>query len=413
MHTQDVGPIARAIRREALAPHAFLSVVNERARQESPSSHPAPPGSKKARQGSRRCPRTSGAVTLGAVIVLKSFTPLLALVIALVALCPPTASAQRTHTVRSGQSLARIAQRYDVRVGDLAAANGLALGAQVRPGQELRVPEPGVTYVRAGQTLSEVAHDAGCSIAEIVRLNRLRDGQSLRVGQRVVLPGFVAHADAEVAASRWGRARTPGVATLYRTATRARSRVRLVDERGRASKAAIRRFAQVMRPRGATRRDRYPNPPARLLELLARISDHFGGRVLHVVSGFRAAGGYTRESSQHVAGHALDIHVAGVPNTALRDYLRTFDHVGVGFYPRSSFVHFDVRDRSTYWVDWSRPGEAPRYQRRGESPPEDANTDEREHVGEGGDDVPDGEAGESQVAAEVGPADEGSGAEPD
>ena len=40
-------------------------------------------------------------------------------------------------------------------------------------------------------------------------------------------------------------------------------------------------------------------------------------------------------------------------------------------------------------MDWSRPGEAPHYQRRGESPPTDATEEEREDTPEGGDDVED------------------------
>jgi hypothetical protein len=136
-----------------------------------------------------------------------------------------------------------------------------------------------------------------------------------------------------------------------------------------------------------------------LIELLAHVSDHFGGRTIHLISGFRSPGGYTRETSRHVSGHAVDIRVEGVPNSVLRDYVRTFGRVGVGFYPRSRFVHLDVRDRDAYWVDWSRPGEAPRYQRRGEPPPPDATPEERARVGEGGDDPPDGDA-ESAVAAD-------------
>lgn len=333
--------------------------------------------------------------------VTSTCAPLAALALAIALLSAPAlASAQRTHTVRPGQSLARIARRYEVRVADLAAANELSLDAQVRPGQELRLPEAGVTYVRAGQTLSEIARDAGCRIADLVRLNRLREGQALRVGQRIVLPGHVAQAEVERAASRWGRPRTPGVATIYRTATRVRTRLRLIDSRGRATTAAATRLQAIMRPRSSSARARHPRPPRRLIEHLARISDHFGGRTIHVVSGFRSAGGYTRETSQHVAGHALDIRIPGVPNTVLRDYLRTFDQVGVGYYPRSTFVHFDVRDRSAYWVDWARPGEGPRYQRRGEAPPGDATADERSQVGAGGDDV--GEGGEGAAARDEG-----------
>jgi len=32
----------------------------------------------------------------------------------------------------------------------------------------------------------------------------------------------------------------------------------------------------------------------------------------------------------------------------------------VGYYPNSSFVHLDVRDTNSYWVDYAGPGEAPR-----------------------------------------------------
>jgi uncharacterized protein YcbK (DUF882 family) len=316
------------------------------------------------------------------------------------------ASAQGSHVVREGQSLARIARRYHVSVQDLAAANGLAHDAHVHVGQELRIPESGVAYVRAGQTLSEIAHDAHCTVAEIVRLNRLHDGASLHVGQRLVLPGYEApRGGAHGAAPRWGRPRTAGVATFYRIATRTRSRVRLMDSRGRAPRSAMRQLGLLMRPRGARPRETFPNPPARLIELLARMSDHFGGHVVQIVSGYRHAGGYTRDSSQHTHGHAIDIRVEGVPNTELRDYLRTFDRVGVGYYPRSTFVHFDVRDRSAYWVDWSRAGEAPRYQRRGEPAPDDATSEEREDTPEGGDDVAD-EGGEGAVEAEEGALDD-------
>lgn len=55
----------------------------------------------------------------------------------------------------------------------------------------------------------------------------------------------------------------------------------------------------------------------------------------------------------------------GVPNAALRDFLRTFDDVGVGFYPNSTFVHLDARDYDAYWVDYAGPGEPPRYSANG------------------------------------------------
>ena len=65
----------------------------------------------------------------------------------------------------------------------------------------------------------------------------------------------------------------------------------------------------------------------------------------------------------------MDFRVQGVSNRAVRDYCRTFVATGCGYYPRSVFVHMDTRDESAQWVDWSRPGERPRYGSEGHPPP--------------------------------------------
>ncbi len=322
------------------------------------------------------------------------------------ALGASVASAQAEHTVREGQSLARIARRHHVDVASLAAANGLSRDSQVRPGQVLRVPEAGTHYVGRGDTLGSIARQHGCSVADITRLNRLGRDARVRLGQRLVLPGFAPERERGRAAPRgWGEPRSPGVATIYRSALGRRFRIRLVDERGRVRRTARLRLGELMMARGRGRRHSGPNPPPRLIEILARTSDHFGGRTITLVSGYREAGGYTRESSRHTRGHAIDVRIQGVPNEELRDYLRaTFRNVGVGYYPRSSFVHLDVRERGAYWVDWSRSGERPQYQRRGASPPEDATADEVRRTGMGGDDV-----GEDEGAV----AEEDDGTNPD
>lgn len=276
---------------------------------------------------------------------------------------PSHARADREHLVREGQTLSEIARRYGVSVSALMAANRLGASSTLRAGQTLRVPERGVAYVREGQTLSHIARANGVSVQELARLNRIRPDGTVRVGQRLVLPGFEAAQEAEQAERRWGAPRHPGIATFIRVATREQIRLRLVDDGGRVRNAARRRLARVLRHRG-TDGERLPHP--RLLQLLARVSDHFGGRTIYVVSGYRPARGFTREASRHVHGHAVDFRIQGVPNTVLRDYCRTLGNVGVGYYPNSTFVHLDVRDEPGYWVDLSRPGEAPQYRRRGE-----------------------------------------------
>jgi hypothetical protein len=98
-----------------------------------------------------------------------------------------------------------------------------------------------------------------------------------------------------------------------------------------------------------------------LLALLAEVSQHYKGKTIQVMSGYRVAGGFTSRESRHTKGAAMDIRLDGVGNRQLCDYLRHFRNVGVGFYPHSSFVHFDVRDKNAYWIDLSGAGRKPSY----------------------------------------------------
>lgn len=94
----------------------------------------------------------------------------------------------------------------------------------------------------------------------------------------------------------------------------------------------------------------------RLLELVYRAALNFRAPYVHVVSGFRE----TRSSSRHAQGRAMDIVLPGVSNGRLARFFRKQGFVGVGIYPRSGFVHVDVRSSSYYWKDFSLPGAAQR-----------------------------------------------------
>jgi hypothetical protein len=97
----------------------------------------------------------------------------------------------------------------------------------------------------------------------------------------------------------------------------------------------------------------------KLIAMIALASDEFGGRAIRIVSGYREHS-YAPDS-KHKSGQALDFSIPGVPNDALRDYLRTLGDVGIGYYPNSTHVHLDVREKTTYWIDYSFPGERPHY----------------------------------------------------
>lgn len=296
-------------------------------------------------------------------LVLTGAPPKLWLVVSSVllglALLLPVASAQRQHRVRAGQTLAAIARRHHVSLSNLAGANRLRTTARLQVGQVLVVPEEGVAYVAVGQTLSQVARENNVTSEQLARANRIEVDTMLQPGQRLVLPG---HENTAAARQQYGRPRNPGVVTFFRFSSRETLRIRVLDSRGRPRRAARTQLSRLMRERGS---DATHEVDERLMRLLVQVSDHFGGRKLYIISGFRGAGGYTRESSRHTRGQALDFRMDRVSNTEVRDYCRQLPDTGVGYYPNSTFVHLDTRPSSAYWVDYSRSGEAPQYRRRG------------------------------------------------
>jgi len=127
----------------------------------------------------------------------------------------------------------------------------------------------------------------------------------------------------------------------------------------------------------------------RLLDLVYRTMRHFEASEVELISGFRDG----RTTSRHSHGRAIDFIVPGVEQAALASYLRTLGFVGVGIYPRTGFVHLDVRSESYFWVDRSRSGRRGRVRpilgnlaaqadaearARGESPDQEVAAAERE-----------------------------------
>lgn len=284
---------------------------------------------------------------------------------------PRSSKANRRYTVRSGDTLSAIAQRHRVSVANLRAFNGLSDADHLREGQRLRVPDRGGIIVGSGDTLSRIARRHRVSVAQLARANGINENDNLRVGQSLVLPGQPQAQNRERDGPRWGTPTRRGRANFVRQQTGDRARVSLVDNRGRVRRAALRRLRPLMQ---SHRNNRSREPNRRLVAMLAQVSDHFGGRTMYIISGYRPARGYTRATSRHVVGRAMDFRIQGVPNTALRDYCRTLPNAGVGFYPRSGFVHLDARSEEEYWVDYSRPGQRPDYRGRrptspNESPP--------------------------------------------
>jgi uncharacterized protein YcbK (DUF882 family) len=288
------------------------------------------------------------------------------------------------HVVGKGQTLGRIAKRYRVTVDALREANGLRPGERIHPGLSLVIPGhdgPGSgTKPRPGEPAKK-------AIAKAEHPGRRAARGREREKEKDEDPG-------EPPSFR-GRAKR-GVVRLVRGTEKLE--VQTLTRHGHLAPAALGGFSQMLRfgPTGA----RLPMDP-RMVALVAQVSDHFAGRTLHVVSGFRpyTPAQYTRHSNHNV-GRAMDFSVEGIPNTVLRDFCRTFRNAGVGYYPNSTFVHLDVRTGKAYWIDYSHPGEAPHYDSPGSQQTADESAGDvegRATPAEGGTGSPDAEPGSTKT----------------
>lgn len=204
--------------------------------------------------------------------------------------------------------------------------------------------------VKRGDSLSVIALRYGASIDAVALANGLGSDRRIRIGQSLVVPLRIRPGGGE----DWLK---------YARAPKRRGHVDLVGfkerfvgqvvEDGKLLPAAKRAISNLLGAKGTR-----PPVPDRLIRLLVRVSDTFGGRPLRVVSGYRTSSFYS--DSHHKRSEAVDFSIPGVPNAILRQYLLLLDGVGVGYYPHSSFLHLDVRDCQTQWVDYSGPYEAPR-----------------------------------------------------
>lgn len=95
-----------------------------------------------------------------------------------------------------------------------------------------------------------------------------------------------------------------------------------------------------------------------LLVRLQALADQWPDREMVIVSGHRPR---ARRTSRHRVGRALDLQIEGVHRGDVARFARTLQATGVGFYPRSTFTHVDVRDETAFWIDRSGPGQRADY----------------------------------------------------
>jgi uncharacterized protein YcbK (DUF882 family)/LysM repeat protein len=342
------------------------------------------------------------------------------------------ASSPRYHTVAAGQRLGSIAKRYSVSLEAMCTANGIERNQRLKVGEKLLVPgkddkdgtitrrqygppehkeardgaaadtllastrepsRPSTHKVYAGQRLATIAKRYQVSIEALCEANRLHRNAKLKPGQLLVIPGSlpdgglssIGDDDRHVSPAKLAK---KGFIDLSTYTTRYRGVV--FDKKGKVAPGAVESISKLFAATGSR-----PRVDARLVALLADVSENFGGRPMRVVSGWRDHSYF--EDSRHKHSQAVDFSIPGVTNTVVRDYVRRFRNCGIGYYPNSSFVHLDVRDAAAYWVDYAGPGEPPRERPRADLPERLADSEASGPIEEAGADVDDRPTGSAAV----------------
>ena len=140
----------------------------------------------------------------------------LALTPPLTVLAVSAVQAQQVVTVRSGETLSEIADRHGVSLTRLMQANGITKPDHVEIGQRLTIPGSGSTArtasssggthgtapytVKSGETLSEIADRFNTTTARLIQINRISEPDLVMSGTRLQVP-VTAQRSAPAAAS--------------------------------------------------------------------------------------------------------------------------------------------------------------------------------------------------------------------
>ncbi len=95
------------------------------------------------------------------------------------------------YTVQKGDSVAKIAAKFNVSTGTILSNNNLNSRSLIHPGQKLIIlPVSGIRYkVHKGDTLLKIAARYHSTVNKIVVFNNLKDAISIREGQIIIIPG--------------------------------------------------------------------------------------------------------------------------------------------------------------------------------------------------------------------------------
>lgn len=96
------------------------------------------------------------------------------------------------YTVQPGDVIGTIAERFGVSVETILWANDLSLRSYIRPGDVLEIlPVTGILHtVKSGETISKIARTYDADQERVISFNKLQaGGADIRIGETLVIPG--------------------------------------------------------------------------------------------------------------------------------------------------------------------------------------------------------------------------------
>jgi len=135
--------------------------------------------------------------------------------------------------------------------------------------------------------------------------------------------------------------------SLYNPHTNERVRA-CFFENGRYNANGLRQLDILMRDH---RQNKVHPMATKLVETLYEVQRGLHGKELHIISGYRTPktnamlrrrSGNVAKNSYHMRGMAVDVRVPGTPTKTVRNLAKAQRSGGVGWYPRSGFVHMDT-----------------------------------------------------------------------
>lgn len=120
---------------------------------------------------------------------------------------------------------------------------------------------------------------------------------------------------------------------------------------------ALKRLTYLLRDRRNNKQHPFD---ARLFDVLHRLQITMGSQDPYVViCGYRSAETNAKlhkknkgvaKNSLHLQGKAIDLRLENNSLKELCDAARSLKAGGVGYYPKSNFIHVDVRPKPTFWT---------------------------------------------------------------